>query len=129
MLRDSFFSIISHTVADNHSVYFTVGLNPEHVIYKVHFPNYPITPGVCIIQIAKELFSFFRQTELMVRKIKTVKFLYPIIPTTHSIINYKMEWEKDARFDEGLYGVKIQVYQDDIIFSKINMYMKENNLS
>jgi 3-hydroxyacyl-[acyl-carrier-protein] dehydratase len=128
MLKDNFFSIIGHTVADDRKIDFTVGINPEHIIYKVHFPNNPITPGVCIIQMATELFSFFRQINCKVCKIKTAKFLHPIIPTTHRVINYKMEWEKDTSLDHVVYGIKIQVYYDDIIFSKINMYMKENDL-
>ena len=36
---------------------FDISLFPEHFIYKAHFPGEPITPGVCIIQIATELFS------------------------------------------------------------------------
>jgi 3-hydroxyacyl-[acyl-carrier-protein] dehydratase len=34
---------------------FTVRLNANHFIYAAHFPENPVTPGVCITQIAKEL--------------------------------------------------------------------------
>ena len=36
---------------------FDISFFPGHFIYKAHFPGEPITPGVCIIQIATELFS------------------------------------------------------------------------
>ena len=34
---------------------FKVILNPDHLIYKAHFPGQPVTPGVCILQIIQEL--------------------------------------------------------------------------
>jgi len=30
-------------------------INKEHEIFKGHFPNNPVMPGVCMIQIIKEL--------------------------------------------------------------------------
>ena len=32
-----------------------IKLNPKHEIFKGHFPGKPIMPGVCMIQIIKEL--------------------------------------------------------------------------
>ncbi len=33
----------------------TVRLLPESPIYKAHFPGYPVTPGVTLVQMALEL--------------------------------------------------------------------------
>jgi 3-hydroxyacyl-[acyl-carrier-protein] dehydratase len=121
MLKDNFFSILNYTLTDTHKAIFTIELNPEHMIYHVHFPNNPITPGACIIQVAKELFSFLEQTDLNIRKIKTVKFIHPIIPTIHPVINYQMEWE-EIKQDEPC-CVTISVYREDIIFSKMKLYI------
>lgn len=35
----------------------TVRLLPESPVYRGHFPGYPITPGVCLVDIALELIS------------------------------------------------------------------------
>ena len=32
-----------------------ITLNPAHPIFAGHFPGNPITPGVCMLQIIKEL--------------------------------------------------------------------------
>jgi 3-hydroxyacyl-[acyl-carrier-protein] dehydratase len=123
MLKDDFFSILNHTLTDNYKADFTIELNPEHAIYHSHFPNNPITPGVCIIQIAKESFSFLKQTDFIIKKIKTAKFIHPIIPTIHPIINYQMEWNK-IKQDEPYY-IKTIVCREDIVFSKINLFIEE----
>ncbi|MDR2410946.1 MAG: hypothetical protein LBE13_22935 [Bacteroidales bacterium] len=121
MLKDNFFSILNYTLTDNHKANFTLELNPEHTIYHVHFPNNPITPAVCIIQMAKELFSFLEQTDFNIRKIKTVKFIHPIIPAIHPLINCQMEWEQINQNEP--YYVTINVYREDIIFSKMKLYI------
>ena len=57
-----------------------VKLNPEHGIYQAHFPGNPITPGVCLLQMASEILeqqygkSFVLQTAL------SIKFKTPIVP-------------------------------------------------
>jgi 3-hydroxyacyl-[acyl-carrier-protein] dehydratase len=124
MLKDSFFSILNHTT-DNHKAEFVIELNPEHTIYQAHFPNKPITPGACIIQMAKELFSFLNQTNCMIWKIKTVKFIHPIIPTTHQVINIQMEWDETE--NDNPCRLKVNVYRENIVFSKINLFIAEQN--
>lgn len=59
---------------------YALSLNAQHVIYQAHFPGNPITPGVCIVQMAKELLEDYLQHSLEVVKIKNVKFLSTISP-------------------------------------------------
>ena len=57
-----------------------VRLNPEHEIYKAHFPGQPITPGVCQIQMVTELLSLHRGMEMILTDIKSVKYMAVISP-------------------------------------------------
>lgn len=118
MLKDDFFSIINHT-ATEFKADFTIALNSNHSIYKAHFPNNPITPGVCIVQIAKELFSFFKQKDCIIKKMKSVKFINPIVPVVHNTIDFNMEWEEN----NASYIVKVVVCVEGVTFSKINMQL------
>ena len=67
-------------------VNYTIELIPSCFIYKAHFPEEPITPGVCIVQIGKELIEnllseqTLRTQRLAIEKIKNVKFLSVIAP-------------------------------------------------
>jgi len=124
MLNGDFFSIVNHTDLGNSAADFTLAMNPNHTIYCAHFPNNPITPGACIIQIAKDLFSFLRQTDYTIKKIKTVKFIHPIIPTVHKTVHFNLQWEES----DDLFRVKVAVYEEDIVFSKINMQLEKKDL-
>ena len=67
-------------------VNYTIQLIPSCFIYQAHFPSEPITPGVCIVQIGKELIEelLAEQTSkpqtLEIIKVKNVKFLSIISP-------------------------------------------------
>ena len=48
---------------------FGISLNADNVIYKAHFPSNPITPGVCLIQIALEITELCKNTDLEIKKL------------------------------------------------------------
>ena len=120
MLKDNFFSTIERTDINNSEVDFIVHLHSEHIIYQAHFPNNPITPGVCIIQIVKELFSFLKQFDCTIKKIKNVKFTHPINPTIHNPIHFRIKWEEE---NTGLFHLKVSAYAENIVFSKMNIIL------
>lgn len=69
------------TVSENQDGYdYSIALNPEHFIYKAHFPGEPITPGVCLIQMANELLEYSVKEKLSVVYVKNIKFLEVIRP-------------------------------------------------
>ena len=78
-------------------VSYTIKLIPSCVIYQAHFPGEPITPGVCIVQMAKELIEelLTEQTavahHLEITKVKNVKFLSIISPKEHQQITYQIK--------------------------------------
>lgn len=67
-----------------------IELNPKHEIFDGHFPNNPIMPGVCMIQIIKELTELFTSQKLFLSKVSNVKFMAIINPFTHSILDLNL---------------------------------------
>ena len=49
ILKNSLYKIASSNAEEKS---FNLELVPDCLIYRAHFPEQPITPGVCIIQIA-----------------------------------------------------------------------------
>lgn len=84
ILKDDFFKIIEHNGND-----FLIKLNKNHFIYRAHFPNNPMTPGVIIMQIATELFEIITNSKLFLQKIKNIKFLAVINPQVNESVQFK----------------------------------------
>ena len=57
-----------------------VMLNPQHAIYNGHFPQQPVVPGVCMLQIIKECIEKIQQAPLQYKQIASCKFLSVINP-------------------------------------------------
>jgi len=59
-----------------------IRIDPEHEIFKGHFPGKPVMPGVCMIQIIKELTERALGKELFLSVASNVKFMAIINPET-----------------------------------------------
>ncbi len=83
---------------------FSVLMNPDHVIYGAHFPEDPITPGVCILQIGLELLGRALGRPLELCRVKNVKFLSILrpdgVPVTVSIRKITEEDDRSIPEDD-----------------------------
>ena len=75
---------------------YLIRLNPGSVIFKAHFPNHPVTPGACLVQLAQDLTETFLECPLMVRTIKNVKFLSVISPLTVQDLDFRITVKEDG---------------------------------
>lgn len=69
-----------YNVVERNDNSFRIALNTESLIYKAHFPEQPITPGVCIIQIASELLKDLISRDMDLSEVINAKFLSVINP-------------------------------------------------
>lgn len=89
-LINSLYKIISKDIVES-SLRYDILLDADHFIYQAHFPGEPITPGVCLIQIAKELLEEHLDQKFNIQTIKNVKFLNVISPVERPQITYVFE--------------------------------------
>lgn len=78
-LSGSFFTLVSSERTEGQLLY-RILINPEHWVFKCHFPERHIVPGVCLTQIMAELLSNEIGKPLFVREMKKVKFIGPVYP-------------------------------------------------
>ena len=127
-LKNNLYKIISKEEV-NSIFNYTVELNPSCVIYQAHFPGEPITPGVCIVQIGKEVIedllleqsSTSRRLEII--KAKNIKFLSVISPNETPILTYqvrKLVFSDDKMTIE----TQIVVNSDYKSMAKISLVLK-----
>jgi len=75
-----FYTLKSSEKAENGSFIANISLNKDHDIFKGHFPGNPVTPGVCMMQIVKELTEEFTGKKLFLKSASNVKFMAIINP-------------------------------------------------
>ncbi len=81
MLKGEFYQVV---VKNGSEV--RVKLFRGSVVYKAHFPDYPITPGVALVQIAVDLLSERRGGRVDISAARNIKFLHPVIPDGEEIL-------------------------------------------
>ena len=57
-----------------------VKLNAEHDLYRVHFPGNPVTPGVCLVQMATEILEERYGKKLLLLSAGSIKFKKMVTP-------------------------------------------------
>ena len=119
---NNLYHIVSKDVVDA-SIRYNIHLDASHFIYQAHFPDEPITPGVCIIQIAKELLEEHLGIGLEIQKVKNVKFLNVISPLATPTVTYV--FEKILPDDsEKTYKVMTQVSSGETSLAKLSFTCK-----
>lgn len=115
-LQNELYTLLDWT-DDQDKAVFTVRLRPESLIYKAHFPSQPITPGVCIVQMAQELMEKKVGQDLEVVAVKKVKFLSVIEPKQGAVLTVEVSRMKCA---DDTVSASVAVKEDDDVKTKIS---------
>ena len=74
----------------NENIVALIRLNPDHPVFQGHFPGNPILPGVCTVQISKELLEKITDKELMLIKSGNIKYLGFVSPVIHPEMQFNL---------------------------------------
>lgn len=78
LLKD--FYILNNLSVEHLKVTANITVNKDHEIFKGHFPGNPVTPGVCMMQIIKEIAEEVLSQKLKMTSSSNVKFMAIINP-------------------------------------------------
>lgn len=119
MLMNDFYSLreIQSTESDFTAL---ISFNADHAIFKGHFPQQPIVPGVCMMQIVKEVLEQETGKKLILNNAPQVKFLQLITPEITPSIHLKWVLE------EGFWNVQASLKTEKDLF-KMNGRFAERN--
>ena len=125
ILKNSLYTIADKKM-EGSGIFYQILLDKNHFIYKAHFPNEPITPGVCIIQIAKELLEDYLHEEYEISYIKNIKFLSVLSPLSTPSVAYV--FDKITILPEtNECKTQVQVQQDNALFAKLSIIFKKSH--
>lgn len=114
---DSLFLTQSITDTDDGFEAF-VRCNPEHPVYKAHFPGNPITPGACLLKTASEVLQQKTGRQLYLKSSKNIKYLNILIPEEGKEVRFGF-----SNFTETDNGCKAQlvIADDTSVYSKMSL--------
>lgn len=79
MLLDKFYTLQTAR-QENGAVNAAISFHRSHPIFDGHFPGHPVVPGVCMIQIVREIMEKETASRLKIATGENIKFLAVINP-------------------------------------------------
>lgn len=113
-LLNDFYIIKSKAQTADNVIEAQIELNANHSIFKGHFEQMPVVPGVCQTQIIKELLESEIKQSLQLHKGNNIKFTGMIIPQTHPLVNIGLTFLKT----DNIIKVEAKLYFESTTFTK-----------
>lgn len=116
LLKDNLYHILKSEKGEESSTY-VLRVSETLPLFKGHFPGSPVLPGVCILQIFKEL----AETDLAVEtpqryhEIKQCKFLQPIAMNGPADLTVSLSLKQDGAF----WSLSATLKDDATLFTNI----------
>ncbi len=106
MLNGDFYKIL-----EQDGLHFVVQLNAAHKIYKGHFPEQPVTPGACLLQMTQELLSLATGKKMQLASVTNLKFVAPHTPDKLISVDFK---------NVGNDKYQITIYDSTTVYAKMS---------
>ena len=116
MLLKDFYELRSLTTTGAGTHTAIICINAAHDIIKAHFPGNPVTPGVCMMQVIKEITEQVVGRVLVLQTATNVKFTALINPEITPLLKLDLEINEGG----GTYKVKNTTYFDDTVALKLS---------
>ena len=91
MLQGNFFTVADIQM-ETGSIKAVLDINPAHEIFKGHFPGTPVVPGVCMMQMVKEIIENMVGGELRILRVDHMKFLTVINPEEKKLVQLEAKY-------------------------------------
>lgn len=120
LLLNDFFTVESKAPLAENSFRCEVALNADHPIFKGHFEQMPVVPGVCQCQMIMELLQEETGKSLWMPEGDNIKFTGMIVPTQHPRVFVDISY-KTAEND---LLTEAKIYLESTIFTKFKGVFK-----
>jgi|SRR5688500_13098253 len=114
ILLNDFYSILQKDPAPG-VLKAKVSINAKHRILEGHFPGLPVVPGVCMLQIVRELMEVNTSKELSITAADNIKFLSVINPIENNEVDVSITYTEE----NGKYAINATLFAGTITFFKL----------
>jgi len=119
MLIKNFYQILTKERREGNN-FIEILINSDHEIFNGHFPGNPVMPGVCMLQIIKELTEGIVSSKLFMHRCVNVKFMALINPDT----NPELKLNIKVSDDNEVVKVSSTVTFEDTVALKMSAHYK-----
>ena len=114
MLLNDFFTI-REKVSSATEIWAALVINADHKIFEGHFPGQPVVPGVCMMQMIKEIVEEVLGKETNLVKASDLKFLAVINPRENNLVHASIKINTD---ETGAINIIASIFKDELIHFK-----------
>lgn len=114
LLVNDFFYLQSSSHTDG-TIAAQLRLNAAHRIFEGHFPGQPVVPGVCMVQIIKEILEAALGKTLQLQKADHIKFLAVIDPGKSVDVDAAIRYT----CSENSYAVTASLFKEGTVYLKL----------
>lgn len=119
MLLNNFCTLLNHETSGD-TVKATVSFYAAHQIFKGHFPGHPVVPGVCMMQIVRELMEVSLSKKLQIVTGDNMKFLSVINPEENKEVEINISFTSQ----EDTYLTNAVIQAGSVTFFKFKGMLK-----
>jgi 3-hydroxyacyl-[acyl-carrier-protein] dehydratase len=120
MLLNDFFTI-NDTVSSETEIWAELRIQAGHKIFEGHFPNQPVVPGVCMMQMIKEILEQLIGKETNLVQAADMKFLSVINPLENNLIHASIKYAAD---ETGAINIVASLFKDELVHFKFKGQFK-----
>lgn len=107
MLIKDYYTIEGSSIQENAHI-FHINLNPDCTVYQGHFPGEPVSPGVCNIQMIKELAEQVAGRKLFMSNLSLCRLTTLVTPQAHPAMDATLFLDEK----EGIYKLRATLGKD-----------------
>lgn len=114
ILLNDFFTI-SDKVSSDTEIWAKLFINANHKIFEGHFPDQPVVPGVCMMQMIKEIVEEVTGKQMNLVQAAELKFLAIINPKENNLVQATI---KLTASENGVINIAASLFKDELIHFK-----------
>jgi 3-hydroxyacyl-[acyl-carrier-protein] dehydratase len=112
MLKGNFYTI-KESSGEGNTFKMKIQFNAAHDIFKGHFPDLPVVPGVCQTQMLVEALEYLLQRPVHMKVASHIKFLALLNPVKDNLLDMEIKIEKqdgDSLWVSAAYSSPAEVF-------------------
>ena len=92
-----------------------ISINKKHRILEGHFPGLPVVPGVCMLQMVREIMEVNTKRELKITEADNMKFLSVINPEQNADVEVTINYTEEF----GKFSINATLFAATVTFFKL----------